>query len=314
MRLLLIADGGPEIGAGHWLRAYALAEHAIALGHQPTLLTRNPREPRPPSCWDPAPCPVHVLPHYRELPDADLAIVDTYPQAGLLASLARIPVVAYDDAGSLIATGVRAVVNPNLGTERFAYRGMQMVYAGSQYATVRSGFRVLRRPRGGPVRHVLIGLGGTGNVSAWPRIRAALKPLRDATVLLYGARPHPLEWYAVPGCEVRPVTTHAETWAAFQFADLAIVGIGVTALECLCCGVPTIAYAASDMQRHLLPCWRSCGLPTLNREILRTDAETRHRWSVTGLAAVDGHGARRVLEAVTSSLGARPGSTPAIPR
>jgi len=288
MRLLLIADGGPEIGAGHWVRMLALAEYAMDRRWQPTLVTRQV-EPRPPAAWDAAPCPVRVVPDYTTLPPADYAIVDTYPNAGVLAGT-DLPMTAYDDMGGLVAPGLRAVVNPNPGAERFGYPGIPLAYAGPRYAAIRRAFQRVRKHRSGPVRYVLIGLGGTGNLSVWPRLVNALKPYRDATALLYGTRPHPVSWYTDQlRMEVRAVTDTGTAWAAFTVADLAFAGLGVTALECLCVGIPTVAYAVSLSQQANVPGWRACGFPTLRRDIAhRLDTATRAALSQRGLDMVDG--------------------------
>ena len=196
----------------------------------------------------------------------------------------------------LLAPTVKAVVNPNVGAERFKYPS-HVSACGARYATIRSRFTQLRQERNGGVQTILVGLGGTGNLEAWPRIRAALRAYRGATLILYGHRPHPVEWYAVRGCTLRAVHDYAGAWEAFAQADLAIVGAGVTALECLHVGIPTILYAPTDAHQPLLYGWRSYGFPTLSRDIGRhLDPAKLRTWSQQGIATVDGVGADRVLD------------------
>ena len=141
MRINLIADAAP--GSGHLVRAFALAERAIARGWSPTLITRAMLE-RTPAAWDAAPCPVLIVKDYRGLPHADAVIVDSYRDAGLFPSNPN--TIAYDDIALLLAPTVKAVVNPNVGAERFKYPG-HLAACGARYATIRSRFAQIQRER-----------------------------------------------------------------------------------------------------------------------------------------------------------------------
>ena len=321
MQLLLIADNHATAGSGHVARMLAFADAAISLGHAPVIAIPAGTA-RPPASWGPVPCPIVPEANPADVAVADLVIVDSYRHLPrLVADYGRKPVVAYDDVGGLIGAGLTAVVNPNVGAERFGYPGVPLAFTGARYATIRAGFQTLRRVRADPVQTILVGLGGTGNLEAWPRIALSLSraPLAGVTVILYGTRAHPVDWYAgwLPKATLRVVDSHQEALAAFTVADLAIVGMGVTALECLACGIPTIVYSAhEETQAPLLGPWRSAGFPTLNRTQttrLLKDPETRVRLSQSGLDTVDGQGARRVIEAVTSSRGPHPASAPETP-
>ena len=250
MRLLLIADNHATAGSGHVARMLALAEAAIHIGHEPILAIPEGLA-REPAHWGPVPCPIVPSTDPADFRGAELVIVDSYRHLSrVVADYGDLPLVAYDDVGGLLAPGLRAVVNPNVGAERFGYRNAGTQLCGAQYATIRAGFAKIRWLRTGPVQTILVGLGGTGNLTAWPRIARALAgaPIRGATVLLYGTRPHALDWYAgwLPGLQVRAIETVQDAMAAYASASLAIVGLGVTALECLCCGIPTLAYSASE--------------------------------------------------------------------
>jgi spore coat polysaccharide biosynthesis predicted glycosyltransferase SpsG len=322
MKILLIADNHATAGSGHVARMLALAEAAVTLGHDPVIAIPE-GVARPPASWGPVPCPIVPEANPADLGVADLVIVDSYRHLPrLVADYGHKPVVAYDDVAGLIGTGLEAIVNPNVGAERFGYFGVALAYCGARYATIRPGFRELRRVRAGAVQTILVGLGGTGNLDAWPRIALSLgrAPLAGVTVLLYGNRPHPVEWYAgrLPRVTLRTVDGYQDALAAFAVADLAIVGIGVTALECLACGIPTIVYSAhEETQAPLLGPWRSAGFPTLNRtqtaRLIR-DTATRERLSRASLDKVDGQGARRVIEAVTLSPGPHRATAPGIRR
>ena len=217
VRLLLIADNHPEAGSGHVARMLALAQAAVAAGHEPVVCIPEGAA-RPPISWGPVPCP--VVPTYTE--PADVVVVDSYRNLSQLVSeYGDRPVVAYDDVGGLLAPGLAAVVNPNMGAQRFGYPRVPLALCGASYATLRP-MPTLRRVRADPIRTILVGLGGTGNLDAWPRIAQAIGRVRDVDVVLYGARPHPLDWYGawLRHCKVYGVEGYADAVALFACADL----------------------------------------------------------------------------------------------
>jgi UDP-2,4-diacetamido-2,4,6-trideoxy-beta-L-altropyranose hydrolase len=194
---------------------------------------------------------------------------------------------------------------------------------GPQYALLRDEFHNQRKrisPREGPVRHLLVFLGGMDADNVTSKVLAAIDrvpcdPLSVDVVIgpTHSARESIAHW-----CETRPntslhigVNNMAELFAR---ADLAIGAGGSTTWERCTLGLPTFALCLADNQRELLEQGARAGFVyapeiaignidaiALHLQALIDHAGLRNHLSVTGMTLVDGLGCDRVVAALKPS-------------
>jgi UDP-2,4-diacetamido-2,4,6-trideoxy-beta-L-altropyranose hydrolase len=182
-----------------------------------------------------------------------------------------------------------------------------------EFAQARSGVSV----RSGPVRRLLVFMGGMDAGNATGQVLDALalldEPLPPLDVVI-GAG-HPARAAVEAFCISRPGSRcHVQTRdmaALLAQCDLAIGAGGGATWERCCLGVPTLALALADNQRALLWAAARAGLvyspdgAEPNAALLATHVQAllhnsalREALSRAGMAAVDGHGAKRAAAAL----------------
>lgn len=302
---LLIADGGPEVGAGHWVRCLALAEALAARGVDCTLVTKEwDGEARPPTAWQAAPCRVAVLPTLDALPAADLVVLDSYRWTGELLTQFRTHakrIAVITDATHGLFPGVDFIVNPHVAGVHARYAGAARTLLGPVYAPLRSKLRTAARLRAGPVKTLLLAAGAayrgqSALVEQRGLIAAGLGDW-EGEILLMGGHIAATAIAAGLGRPVKEAQDYGRAWQAFSRADLAITTASMTALECLCVGLPTLTFAAADHQRVA-----QRGLPVLSAKTLAQwmgSEDTRQKQSAWGMGLVDGYGAERIASLLT---------------
>ncbi|HEY9069952.1 MAG TPA: hypothetical protein VIV61_06820, partial [Candidatus Ozemobacteraceae bacterium] len=172
-KLLIRADGGPELGLGHLMRCRTLALAMRERGWEVLLLTTAD----PGSIWSDiqnVPLPWEQIDGgtaqgfktamAAKMHGADLVLIDQYGFAtedftAIWATGPRLAVI--DDLGERVLP-VDAVINPNPGAEAapYAKRGIPLCLCGAPYTLVRPEVARLAgapRPENG---HVLVTLGG----------------------------------------------------------------------------------------------------------------------------------------------------------
>jgi spore coat polysaccharide biosynthesis predicted glycosyltransferase SpsG len=316
MHLLCRADAGQTIGAGHAVRAWALAEAAIARGWRVTVAGD-----------------ISVPWLRRELALRGLApvpgFVDEETMTATIAAL-HVDAVAVDHYGlpTTLHAAATAVGVPLLSVEDFAFGrrpadvvvnyhvgagassrpedGSVVVLLGPDYAPMRSAVLAARRERGdrsrpaGPLR-VMVAMGGTDATDATGAVLDALAgtglPL-DVTVVGAAAtaasRGH---------MDITTLSAGQPLPSLLVDADVAVCAAGVSTYESLCIGVPTALLAVVENQlqgyRRLVEGSRlrdDAGTATSELRSWLADVDGRAAMAERSRSAVDGLGCDRVLD------------------
>ncbi|WP_203231104.1 bifunctional UDP-2,4-diacetamido-2,4,6-trideoxy-beta-L-altropyranose hydrolase/GNAT family N-acetyltransferase [Nocardioides caldifontis] len=325
LEVLLHADGGPSIGAGHVVRCLALAEELHARGHGATLVghvegallregLRATGTQHVPLSRDEPPGP--ALARLAEERGADVVHVDRYDVGELVEAL---------EGGPLLTTtydgphGVRAAhlsFDPTLGAEHDPPPHKGPALRGVRFAPLRRGVTARRgepRDATGDRLRVLVVMGGTDARGLLPRV-----------LELLGASGHPLDVVAVDPTATGPVVTDhgsarvtrvppdPDIAALLAGRDLVVSAAGTSVLELLCLGVPAALVQVVENQRtgydRVLSAGAAFGLGDLGdtgdlaaaRAVLAealTDEGLRDAVAARGRRLVDGLGAWRVVGA-----------------
>lgn len=172
-------------------------------------------------------------------------------------------------------------------------------------------------PRQGPVRHVLVFIGGADQDDLTGRVLEAFIALAredvvaDVVVSGNAGQAEHIRSLAASRSNIQVhsgLPTLAHLMAA---ADLAVGAIGTTTWERLCVGLPTIAVTIADNQRAIADELANLGLiellgpqtgvtRSMLEQALRSHLETglNADWSERCLATVDGRGTERVVNAL----------------
>ena len=325
MRVLLRCDGGGSLGVGHVMRSLALADAAVAAGHQVMVagrfegsflerqLSAAPLEvvrlasPGPQGGPDP-------IQQVFERFQPDLVHLDSYDLPGRLTGSF---VLSNMEDGTFGRRPAAVVVDPTFGAELSPRPedGSGWLLRGSRYTSVRQ--RVIDARRPSPVRDtarsVLVVMGGTDPMGLAPgavQLLARTGLVLDVSVIAVGEtarRVHEAaEGSALSLSVLAPVDDLAELMCA---SDLVISAAGTTIWELCCLGVPTAVVWAVDNQREgyqrVVSAGAALGLggPGLGDDepaadllaTVLTDPRWRGRLAEAGRRVVDGLGAWRVV-------------------
>ncbi|HOY68762.1 MAG TPA: UDP-2,4-diacetamido-2,4,6-trideoxy-beta-L-altropyranose hydrolase [Candidatus Ozemobacteraceae bacterium] len=330
-KLLIRADGGPEIGLGHLMRCRTLALAMRERGWEILLLTTSDpgdiwsdlqRAPLPWEQIDGGTAQGFKTAMAAKMHGADLVLIDQYGFAtedftALWATGPRLAVI--DDLGERVLP-VDAVINPNPGAEAapYAKRGVPLCLCGAPYTLVRPE---VGRLAGAPLPddgHVLVTLGG-GDVQEIT--------LEVVSALGDDVCARPIVVCVGPACPVdrlaawergrngrRLVRETAALPELMRGAVLTITGGGTTLWETYCIGRPGLAVAWVENQRRTLGIVEEhrtgiaidarSGVPIeFVVEAFRTiagDARLREEMVRRQRKLIDGKGAVRVAEALVS--------------
>jgi UDP-2,4-diacetamido-2,4,6-trideoxy-beta-L-altropyranose hydrolase len=350
MKVAIRADASPAIGSGHVMRCLALADALAARGDEVRFVTRELpphlakliRErghepvslPVGPMKGDQA--PQQAWPLQLQLEDAaatraalaadspDWLVVDHYGLAaewesdlrGLAAHL-----LAIDDLGRAHACDLLLDANHD-PQARSRYAGSApgaWLLLGPAYLLLRPDFAQRRKslaPRSGPVRRLMVFLGGMDAGNATGRVLQAVRLLREPPPLdvVVGAS-HPALREIQAFCDAHPGSRcHVQTSdmaGLLAQCDAAVGAGGGANWERCCLGVPTLALALAENQAAVLAAAAEAGLVVLpdgglpEPELLAVHLEAflrngalRRRLSAAGMALVDGRGTTRVVAAM----------------
>jgi spore coat polysaccharide biosynthesis predicted glycosyltransferase SpsG len=250
-------------------------------------------------------------------------VVDSYhADAAYLARLtgASEMVVAIDDLARH-PFPCDLVVNGGAQAPRLAYRSplaRTRFLLGPQYALLSSEFAApTARPLAGPIRQVLVTLGGSDAQGLLPRVLATLDGLSGGFAVTAVIGPFveqsPVERQRPAAHRPLRVVRNPHSLRSLMLAsDLAISAGGHTLYELACAGCPAIGIEVADNQAPGLEALEAAGVlrragkaqepGMLGRvgqlvEELGADAEARERMSQEGRRVVDGGGASRVVDA-----------------
>lgn len=195
-----------------------------------------------------------------------------------------------------------------------------LLLLGPAYALLRPEFATLRAglpPRRGPVRRLMVFLGGMDPPNATGRVLDAvglLDPPQPALEVVIGAS-HPARAAIEAFCRARPGSRcHVQTSdmaSLLASCDLAVGAGGGATWERCCLGVPTLALSLAENQRRLLAgaaraglvYWPddiepAPGLLAVHLKALLHNSALRESLSDAGMARVDGRGTHRVAAAL----------------
>jgi spore coat polysaccharide biosynthesis predicted glycosyltransferase SpsG len=247
---------------------------------------------------------------------AEVVVVDAY---GIRAdSLSRNPrrrLVAIDDLDRDLAVDV--LVDPSPGATAAPHESATRVLAGSRFALVDVAEHLpAARPVRGPVERLLVATGGADASGTGARVAARLAGELVGVEVRLAVGP----WTELddPPPGVTLVRTTSGLGAELAAADLVVTGGGVTMLEALALGRPTVALILAENQRRavtaaarsraVLPVDRSgcrgVDLVRIADEVaaatatLAADTPMRASLAATAARLVDGRGASRVAEVV----------------
>lgn len=321
MRLLIRCEASPSIGVGHFMRCLALAERADAAmfamheGAQLAGERSMPVERLDSDTADVAPVATRWRPDWIVV---DLMRADEH----LISTLSRIaPVLRLDDGGVRHATASTLILNPNVGItpEDYPPVPVSRLLLGPRYALLRKAFAA-QPGRQRDDASVFVGFGGSDAPNLTLRVMSLLAPLRRfrLEVVVGPQNPHRAAVASAAG-GYGNVTIHADPpdlSAIMARCDVALTAASGMLWELMAVGTPILAFAIADNQRRNLG-WLAENVPgqalgwhadVTDEEIADatcraiSDVEWRNAAAQKGLDLVDGRGAARVLEKMTSLM------------
>ncbi|MDX2193365.1 MAG: hypothetical protein NW201_08415 [Gemmatimonadales bacterium] len=336
--VVLRADGGPGIGLGHVARALALGEawrragwavHVVGEAGAPDMAERLGRiaatrhaVAATAGSMDDADATAAIA----RAVEARILVADgaafRAPWFARVASATRATTVQLDDGDAAASLGADVVLNPAADAAADAYRGRAgdaRLLLGLPYAPVREEV-VRARDAAQPAGRLLLTLGGADPDDATRGGLAQLAPVAAEgglalTALVGRANPAASDVAATAtrlGAEA--IVAPPDTAAVLAGTRVAVAAMGVTVLELLCLGVPTIVLwrdaagqreAAALLRDGLVlaaapvAAARDGALAPLVRAVL-ADATGPAVAGARARAAVDGLGPRRVVEALAA--------------
>ncbi|HMJ36450.1 MAG TPA: hypothetical protein VK501_21280 [Baekduia sp.] len=290
-RVAFRCDGGERVGAGHVARCLPLAAALAAGGHRPAfcgeydglaawLLERSGLPVAPGAALDDGPWAAAVIDSY------------TMSEPEICAVAQRLPVATIGEANRCERRGV--LVDPHL--DRRGEAPTDRLLPGPDFALVDPAFATARRDRTGPVRTVLVTVGGgsAGRPLAAAAVAAVRATFPEARVLTAGG-------VACDGTE--PLPFPGTLLDAIGAVDVAVSAAGTTAYELAAAGVPAVVVAVAENQRRVVDGARRSGFALAGDDLAAAvghlaDPAVRARLQDAGPATVDGRGAERTAAAL----------------
>lgn len=327
--LLIRADGGAGLGAGHVMRCLALAQAwqqgggracFVQAATSPALLGRL----RDAGC---ASVSIGVEPggaadaaqtiRHAQAAGAAWVVGDSYHfdaawQRQVRAAGLRL--LLLDDYGHASHYHADLVLNPNLAADaaRYARREAHTrLLLGTRYALLRREFVTAPRPVrafSAPARRVLVTLGGSDPANFTARVVAAVArlPGLETRVVIGGSNPHraALEAAVAEHPAMRCEVDAADMPGLMAWADVAITAGGSTLWELAYMGLPALVLTLAENQA---PAVRALGAAGVVQPLdapgeaaallaaLQSDATRRQQMSAAALRLADGRGGERVV-------------------
>lgn len=296
--LVIRADGGPEVGAGHLGRCLALAEVWRDRGGEVTLVSHEV-----PEHWARRYQDEGVAVREPETGWADLAAdwiaIDGYGLAREEgeARAAGHRILAIDDFGIGRPHDADLVLDQNLDVHPDTYALPALL--GPRHALLRREFRrnTWQREVSGKAEHLLLAIGGFPAESVAALTKEALRRAKSDFV-------------------VEPLAGRDEVTPAMAAADMALAASGSTVWELCCAGVPAVLISTAPNQRPVAVAAAGHGVAEdagsadeltpddLARDLdaLAGDAVRREAMVAAGQRLVDGRGASRVVTRLFAEL------------
>ena len=315
-RLVLRADGGEGVGAGHVARCLALAEAWVAAGGSAELAVTPGGAVHARRLG--ASVPVRELDVDAGTPDdiaatADLGggwlVLDGYRFGpGYRPADGRLLVV--DDHAHGRAGAADVLLDQNLGAraEDYPAVGDARLLLGPTYALLRAG-AIRVGPRTDDPRRVVVNTGGEPSAAVLDAVRAVTAALAAeglAVDVIGGADATQID--AVPGVTVHGFVANPEP--LLVEADLAVTPAGSTVYGLCRAGIPAVVAAFHDNQERIATALADAGAAVTvppdpealvdGVRVLIRDGERRARIAAAAGRLVDGAGADRVVAELRS--------------
>ena len=341
--VVLRADAGPEIGAGHVMRSLALAQGLAEAGRRPIFVMGAGAEGIETRVRDEGVevAPVDATPGSEQDAEATARIardagagwvvVDGYrfgPSYHRAVDASGARRLAIDDRGDAAARDADLVLNQNLhaAEELYGADPRATLLLGPRFALLRREFRAQSDvPRSIPAvaRRLLVTFGGSDPRGMTERVLAAvdlLDPGLDLAVVVGASNPRRDAIEA--RCKrlrqaARVVYDARDMPDLMRWADIAVCSGGSTVWELAFMGVPALVGATAPVEELLVQGLAARGLfasiaalaDASPKEIasaiesLVGDPLCRARMSDMGRSVVDGQGVRRVVAAMDEGRG-----------
>ncbi len=300
-------DTRADVGLGHLVRCIAIAQWAVADGHDVRFVVSDRWAGLDQFLANSGFDAVTGALADIEVGGDDVVVVDGYDiDLDRLAGISA-RTVLIDDLGTRDAA-VDLVVNPNIYATDLEYPSAARALLGSNYALLRTDFVGARDRRGPPSEHVervFVMMGGTDPTGETPRVLDALSAAAfSGHVDVVTARDD-----LTTGDRGYTLTIHRAIGSPavlMRDADLAFCAAGGSTWELACIGVPAVQVVVADNQALIGRWLRGHGLIALEGP---TDTATlvtafraleppEQRTAIAQLARelVDGRGAQRVAD------------------
>lgn len=233
---------------------------------------------------------------------ADIVVVDSYLVRADELSRGAFFIAAVDDLLRDLAVDV--VVDPAPGARPQDHPRAGLVLAGARYGLLGPGdVTVAPTDSGGEVRSVLVTTGAADVAGAGMHLAACLREaLPDVAIRLVVG-----PWSGTdPPRGVQAVVAPDDLWDALSAADVVVTAGGVTMLESLRSGRPTVVVMTAENQRRQIEGALALGAVRVAQpeEVAATvldlvvDGDERARLAAAGADLIDGRGPDRVAAAL----------------
>lgn len=327
MRVVIRADGGPDIGYGHLVRTSALAERIVSDGHDVVVATTTPESARSiyPDTARILDLPVRdeVDPFLNAVADPDVIVTDAYPIDVRYQRAVRTEhqlVVIQDDNSTAVCAD--AFVNGNIYARELEYAvcGEEPTWClGPEYVLVRRDIAQMaaREPlcRESPEK-AIITMGGSDMAELTPVIVRAFDGFDIAVEAIIGPGFSDDQEQTIRnvardvGSQIR-VTRNPDDLPRRMFeADLAVCTASSTVYELLAVGTPIVCTAVASNQETIAAALDDRDLAAVvepaespfRRAVDRVIQDPLLRRALTerGRDVVDGRGSKRVYGQILS--------------
>ena len=323
MRLVIHADASPEIGTGHVMRCFALAQAWEELGGTTEWVTRGTGDALrkrlglesagETACTAGAAC---VLDGYHFRPDYQRAIRARFR-----------PLLVIDDLADQPFYHADLLLNQNLHAHELHYRAeaCARLLAGPRYALLRREFRRWQgweRRIEPEARRILLTMGGGDRDNVTLRAAEAIEqcgiPGAEVVILAGAANPHVTELreWVHRRAGYRLEVAVEDMAPLMAWADCAVTAAGSTCWETCFMGLPSAVVTLAENQAPVARGLSACGaavslgwhaqISPVRLAAAITDhllpLGCRRTMSQAGRELVDGNGALRVAEAIRCKM------------
>ena len=288
MKVIILTEGGQDIGLGHLTRCLSLYQAFEVMGHEVRLIINGD-----PTIANHLEAKKYVVINWLHqdmeldihLKDSDVAVVDSY-LAGLdiyerISKKVKIAVYLDDTRRLDYPPGI--VVNWSISAKQPEYPEKENVFylLGPGYISLRQAFWQVERKKINPeIKRVMVTLGGDDSKNLTPKVLGFLTrqyPVLEKHVVIGSAFKNIAEIEAVMDGHTHLHHSPDEEGMkeVMLEADVAFSSGGQTLYELACIGVPTIAIAVADNQLNNVKAWEETGF-----------IENAGSWTDPGLTAV----------------------------